>query len=72
MQTTTRAADGGTDRMAEYLSPKAPYTSWRKEREVLMENFMEPKDLFVIHPHPEAWRWWMRVFGIKKPTPVKL
>ena len=60
LHTILRAADGGMEWVGTFLD-----TQELDGDDLRTHN---PPIYFKVRPHPEAWRWWMRAFGIKKPT----
>ena len=64
-RTMLRAAAGGQEWMNDFLHPADP--NWRDQYYERRWRLRNPSLYFKIVPHPEAWRWWMRCLGVKKP-----
>jgi hypothetical protein len=57
----------------QYIKPIAPFHPIKKEQEEMQKRLdRTPEDwaIFDIVPHPEAYRWWMWFFGLKKPSSI--
>ena len=54
------AVDGGKDWVCGFISPQKPFDSR------VTKSYSDPVSYFKIHPHPEAWRWWMLLLGWRK------
>jgi hypothetical protein len=60
IQVVLRSVDGGASWANHMMEPS--------KSELEPTRNVDAAAYFKIHPHPEHWRWWMRLLGLKRPA----